>query len=307
MKKLNLIAIILLITIILAGIFLFSISKLNFEFNNVDGNLVMSRYLTKTIPFMEGLYLEHPKVWNKSWLLSQGTHKDFLIQKSNYNVYVEESPNYIDKNVLDSINESIKFWEKRNDIKFTIVNNEKDSDFTIKWVKEFSGEVLGHTDKGKIVQIGLGDSNCNGEWKEYSSDSIQRIIEHEVGHVLGYQHVNDSSDVMYPEIKPKYMIDIDKHGFVFPEYAQYYGLCSRYLQAKYSVDIKAESDLEIYVGTKEELEKLQNGEKINTLNEMCDSHVDGMYSGCHLINDNLIIILNPSNQRVEYDLEVRQN
>lgn len=269
-KNNNLIvALVFLVILVLVGIIL--ISSYNFKLNKISGNLV--------------------------------------IQKSSYNVYIDKIPSYIDINLLKSIDDSLNYWEEKEGIKFVIVSNEKDADFSIKWVREFNGDVLGHTDRGRVVEIGLGDSNCLEDWKEYSQSSVTRIIEHEIGHVLGYQHSEDKNNIMYPEIRPKYDNEINIiNESVDPGYAKYYGLCSRYVQGSYTINLFSSDDnLKVYVGNKEELDKLQNGEKIRSLKEFCHPYDGENFDRCLFINDNLVILLNPTKEPIEFSLSVKQN
>ena len=226
----------------------------------------------------------------------------------NYNVYVEEIPEYSNYSLAD-LEEAFNYWKARESVRFILTDDEKDADFSIKWIKEFSGEGLGHTDRGKLVLISLGDSDCQQEWQSYTEESISKIVEHEIGHVLGYPHSNNANDIMYFEIEPKYLMDMNKMGNIESGYARYYLMCQRFTQGIYSVNIEAENTLEVYVGEKEDLERIQTGnvENISTLSEVCDEQNNGSYERCNLTNKDFIILLNKNKEPVRFRLTIKQN
>ena len=48
-----------------------------------------------------------------------------------------------------------------------------------------------------MIQIGLGDSYCNGSWEPYSERSVTETLMHEIGHVLGFAHDDNPDSLMY--------------------------------------------------------------------------------------------------------------
>jgi hypothetical protein len=123
----------------------------------------------------------------------------FSYAEKTYDVYVEplpESGNFAQSSVPDALD----WWEqKRQDIKFKIVSNPESADFTIQWVKDFGTEVIGYAFDDLFMEVGLGDSyNPDEIWYPYSTNYVTDIVKHEVGHILGYDHVNNPQDIMYP-------------------------------------------------------------------------------------------------------------
>jgi len=45
--------------------------------------------------------------------------------------------------------------------------------------------------------VGLGRSDCSGEWRPFTGYSIYTTVWHEVGHALGFSHVSDYNNIMY--------------------------------------------------------------------------------------------------------------
>ena len=113
--------------------------------------------------------------------------------------YVEPLPDYASyaNNVMEL---STTAWEEANDnLQFIEVETWEQADFRVSWVKEFGGEHVGYAFGSWYVEVGLGDSNCgDGMWQPYSEKYVADIMTHEIGHVLGFEHVNDPNSIMYP-------------------------------------------------------------------------------------------------------------
>ncbi|MBT4325463.1 MAG: matrixin family metalloprotease, partial [Candidatus Nitrosopelagicus sp.] len=113
--------------------------------------------------------------------------------------YVEPLPEYASyaNNVMKL---STDAWEEaNNDLQFIEVGTWEQADFRVSWVKEFGVEHVGYAFGSWFIEVGLGDSNCgSGMWQPYSEAYTTDIMTHEIGHVLGFDHVNDPNSIMYP-------------------------------------------------------------------------------------------------------------
>ena len=72
-------------------------------------------------------------------------------------------------------------------------------------VRNIGEGVLGHAHLGKgVVEVALGDYNCDGSFQLYDVKSVEKIMTHELGHSIGLPHTNDRENIMYPSMSPSY-------------------------------------------------------------------------------------------------------
>ena len=86
------------------------------------------------------------------------------IKINTYYVYVDPLPNwatYPGSTVYDST----KAWKDANsNLNFYQADYPEDANLRIQWVKEFGVEHVGYAYGSHFIEVGLGDSNCTGEW-----------------------------------------------------------------------------------------------------------------------------------------------
>lgn len=131
-----------------------------------------------------------------------------------YKVYVNEQPTGLPLDHVSTLKNSFEFWEhqdlstkdKKARIQFEIVNQKHEANVWVTWVVRNIGEgVLGHAHLGKgVVEVTLGDYNCDGSFQLYDVNSVEAIMTHELGHSIGLPHVNDQANIMYPSMNPNY-------------------------------------------------------------------------------------------------------
>ena len=131
-----------------------------------------------------------------------------------YKVYVNEQPSGLPLDHVSTLKNSFLFWESQElnsnnqkaRIQFEIVEQKHEANVWVTWVVRNIGEgVLGHAHLGKgVVEVTLGDYNCDGSFQLYDVNSVEAIMTHELGHSIGLPHVNDSNNIMYPSMNPKY-------------------------------------------------------------------------------------------------------
>ncbi len=131
-----------------------------------------------------------------------------------YKVYVNEQPSGLPLDHVSTLKNSFEFWESQElkidnkpaKVDFVITDDKTQANVWVTWVVRDLGEgVLGHAHIGKgIVEVTLGDYNCDGSFQLYDVKSVELIMTHELGHSIGLQHVSDPNSIMYKSISPNY-------------------------------------------------------------------------------------------------------
>ena len=131
-----------------------------------------------------------------------------------YNIFINDQPTGLPLDHASTLKNTFEYWENEqlitNDqnakIEFEITNSKADANVWVTWVVRNIGEgVLGHAHLGKgVVEVALGDYNCDGSFQLYSVESVKTIMTHEIGHSIGLPHTNDKASIMYPSYTPSY-------------------------------------------------------------------------------------------------------
>ncbi|MCV0430268.1 M57 family metalloprotease [Nitrosopumilus sp.] len=132
----------------------------------------------------------------------------------NYKVYINEQPTGLPLDHVSTLSNSFEFWENQElttneqkaKIQFEITDLKHEANVWVTWVVRDIGEgVLGHAHLGKgVVEVTLGDYNCDGSFQLYDVNSVETIMTHELGHSIGLKHVNDKNNIMFPSFTPSY-------------------------------------------------------------------------------------------------------
>jgi tetratricopeptide (TPR) repeat protein len=132
----------------------------------------------------------------------------------NYKVFINDQPTGLPLNHVSTLENSFSFWEEQElttsnqsaKMKFTVTNLKHEANVWVTWVVRDIGDgVLGHAHIGKgVVEVTLGDYNCDGSFQLYDVNSVETIMTHELGHSIGLKHVSEESNIMYPSFTPSY-------------------------------------------------------------------------------------------------------
>ncbi|WP_238536075.1 M57 family metalloprotease [Candidatus Nitrosopumilus salarius] len=131
-----------------------------------------------------------------------------------YKVFINDQPTGLPLDHVSTLKNSFAFWEgqelstdnQKIKMKFEVTNQKYEANVWVTWVVRDIGEgVLGHAHLGKgVVEVTLGDYNCDGSFQLYDVQSVETIMTHELGHSIGLKHVDEQNNIMYPAFTPSY-------------------------------------------------------------------------------------------------------
>ena len=125
-----------------------------------------------------------------------------------YVVYINEQPLGLPIDHVTTLVNSFDYWEKREFVasdgkkaiaKFSVTNKKAEANVWVTWVVRNIGEgVLGHANLGKgVVEVAIGGYGCDGSFQLFGTDTVEYVMTHELGHSLGFNHSNNSKNIMY--------------------------------------------------------------------------------------------------------------
>jgi|CXWL01.1.fsa_nt_gi hypothetical protein len=126
-------------------------------------------------------------------------------------IYVEPIPNYASDGVSEGIDAILNELEKTQIEQLHIqrVYDPNEGDIYISWVKDYGSHTLGEAIFKSHIKIGLGASNCIGEWQPFDAHTVTLVFWHELGHSLGFNHSNDPNNIMYYQTPMRFSVDYD--------------------------------------------------------------------------------------------------
>lgn len=132
--------------------------------------------------------------------------------KGTLNIYFEPVPSYASDGVSEIIKEQAKLLDGYEIYPMTlrVVSNPNNADIIIKWLKDFGSQTVGHAIFKSVIEIGLGEGNCFGDWQAFNASTVHKILWHEMGHSFGFSHSTKPNNIMYPTIQTQFSKDVDK-------------------------------------------------------------------------------------------------
>jgi len=220
-----------------------------------------------------------------------------------YSIYIEPIPKW-SKDVSPEVHKALEFWKEVAGVQFKIVNAPSFGILSIGWEKElrngYDGYVIGQTS----VSVGLGSSDCDGNWKPYSTESIKNILIHEIGHTVGLDHAVNKSNIMYPMIHDAEFAAIEQSFTIPQDSSIFIRGCSFSADPsyKYQVEVKDSKKVDIFfVPSIEEKYRVDSGESFNYYSDINCLGLDksSKMGVCKEIADSAgMLIINSDNQGI---------
>jgi len=130
---------------------------------------------------------------------------EYEITKNTYSVYADKIPAEGKDNAVNAVAKASEYWKQFYPKKqFYKVDSESQADIIVKWVKDYGKQKHLGFKFQELVQVGLGDSHCGGNWHPFSSYTVEGLMIHEVGHAIGLGHSENPTNVMYSTTETNY-------------------------------------------------------------------------------------------------------
>jgi len=126
--------------------------------------------------------------------------------------YIEPVPSYASPQVADGVETITIALEKTPfyGMKFQRVYSPADANLHISWIKDYGSHTVGQAIFKSVVKIGVGKTNCYGDWQAFDGSTVLKILWHELGHSLGFGHSNDPNNIMYYATDIRFVADYEK-------------------------------------------------------------------------------------------------
>ena len=109
---------------------------------------------------------------------------------------------------VEEIAQSLSSWNPYN-ATIRRVYSASSADLVVDWVKDYGTHVLGESIYKSHIKVGLGTDNCRGDWMAFDSNSVKKVLWHEIGHSMGYSHSSDPTNVMYHTTTTHFYVEQD--------------------------------------------------------------------------------------------------
>ncbi len=98
-------------------------------------------------------------------------------------------------------------------------------DFTVGWIRDAGDHLDPAVGQTNRVLVPLGETDCTGAWRAYDTETVRRLLWHELGHVFGYGNSTDETNVMYADLRTKFVAGRDIELVIAPNITHVIPLC----------------------------------------------------------------------------------
>ena len=144
-------------------------------------------------------------------------------------LYIQAVPHYAAEDVEDAVEklvDSLTVWELEGaTIQRTWVEDE--ADIYVTWVRDYGDHFVGLAINQAVVHVGLGSTNCSGEWQAFDADTVKKALWHELGHTFGYGHSDDPNNIMYHALEVRFAVDEEFDEVIPGEWYWHIPICAK--------------------------------------------------------------------------------
>ena len=143
--------------------------------------------------------------------------------------YFAYLPYYIAPGVADAVEdiaEVLLDWRPYPDVSVKRVYSESDADLVVAWIRDYGSHTLGQSIFKSHIKVGLGTTNCRGDWRAFDANTVKKVLWHEIGHSMGYGHSSNPNNVMYSTTDTQFEVEQDVGDIIAAGWWMTFPLCS---------------------------------------------------------------------------------
>ena len=125
--------------------------------------------------------------------------------------YIDPLPSYAADGIEEVVEDIAANLEPLSPEGATVsqTDDEDEADIYVRWVRDYGSHVLGRAVYQSVIHVGLGRTNCIGDWSAFDANTVKKILWHELGHAFGYGHSDNPNNIMFPTTQTKFASEYD--------------------------------------------------------------------------------------------------